>query len=95
MNEFWSVRKHDITEDGNKIAESSDMETQRQAFKPFSAKIIEVYKAFGVSSPVFIQYCPMADEDRGGFWLSDKKQIENPYFGDMMLNCGVVKEEIN
>jgi hypothetical protein len=29
-----------------------------------------------------------------GSWLSDEKQIANPYYGKSMLSCGSVKSEI-
>jgi membrane fusion protein, copper/silver efflux system len=34
----------------------------------------------------------MVDGDRGAYWLSEFEQIKNPYFGDMMLRCGEVRE---
>jgi Cu(I)/Ag(I) efflux system membrane fusion protein len=94
MKDFWTDHLKVIRDGGLHIAGTSGMAAQRAAFKPFSAQIIEVYKSFGVPYPVFVQYCPMADADRGGFWLSDKKQIENPYFGDLMMECGEVKEQL-
>ena len=27
-------------------------------------------------------------------WISDKKGIRNPYFGDKMMKCGIVKGEL-
>ncbi len=94
MEEFWTDQLMDIKSGGLRIAGTSNMEDQRAAFKPFSAHLIEVYSRFGVPYPVYIQYCPMADEDRGGYWLSNKKRIENPYFGDLMMECGEVKEQL-
>ena len=43
---------------------------------------------------LFVQFCPMADNNTGAFWISREDQILNPYFGDMMLNCGSVEEII-
>jgi len=42
---------------------------------------------------LYRQYCPMAFQNKGAYWLSSEKKIMNPYFGDKMLHCGVVKEE--
>ncbi len=39
---------------------------------------------------IFVQYCPMAK----GSWMSNEKQIVNPYYGKSMLDCGSVKSEI-
>lgn len=38
---------------------------------------------------VITAYCPMADSNTGGRWLQTEKTISNPYFGSMMLTCGV------
>jgi len=34
----------------------------------------------------------MAFDGKGGYWLSNSKEIRNPYFGDIMLACGEVTE---
>jgi hypothetical protein len=36
----------------------------------------------------------MAKNGDGAYWLASEKEIKNPYYGDDMLNCGEVKEEI-
>jgi len=33
---------------------------------------------------IYIQHCPMADNNKGADWLSLNKAIKNPYFGDKM-----------
>jgi len=44
---------------------------------------------------VYLEYCPMADDNNGGFWLSYDKKINNPYFGKAMSTCGEVTETFN
>ena len=46
------------------------------------------------SGTLYIEYCPMANNNEGAFWLSNEKEIKNPYFGEMMLKCGSVKETL-
>ena len=29
----------------------------------------------------------MANNNKGGYWLSEKKEIANPYYGSKMLKC--------
>ena len=36
----------------------------------------------------------MAFDNQGAYWLSNAKQIRNPYFGEKMLTCGEVKEKL-
>ena len=39
---------------------------------------------------IYLEFCPMANQDKGGYWLSFDDQIRNPYFGEQMLMCGEV-----
>jgi len=71
------------------IAKTTDVATQREAFEKLSASMITLVKATKPAK-AFVQYCPMVDAS----WLSDKKEVRNPYYGDKMLKCGSVKEEI-
>ncbi|RLK06768.1 efflux RND transporter periplasmic adaptor subunit [Tenacibaculum discolor] len=77
------------------IAKTTDVDTQRKYFKVLSEHFIMAVQSFGINEVTYKQYCPMADSDKGAYWLSKEKQVLNPYFGDMMLKCGEVKETIN
>ena len=77
------------------LALTSDLKKQRLYFKSLSKIIIDmVSKSKNLNETVYIQFCPMADQNKGAKWLSLEKKIMNPYFGDKMLNCGSVLEEI-
>ena len=77
----------------DKIANSTDLSDQRTNFTSLSNEVITLFKQSEISSgSIYVQYCPMANEGEGGFWLSSQKEIMNPYYGDEMLNCGEVKE---
>jgi hypothetical protein len=74
---------------------SSDIEEQRDSFSALSDNMYKSVKAFGLGgAEAFYEYCPMAFNNEGAYWLSDNEQIRNPYFGDKMLKCGVVKERL-
>ena len=78
------------------IAASNDIKTQRNAFLILSKDVITLVKGSKLKSgPVYIDYCPMADGGKGGYWLSLNKAIENPYFPEQMKECGQVKGQIN
>jgi len=52
-------------------------------------------KSFKITdTAVYYDYCPMAFDNKGGFWLSEQKAIANPYFGKKMMTCGSVKETL-
>ncbi|MBT0810767.1 efflux RND transporter periplasmic adaptor subunit [Litoribacter ruber] len=75
------------------IAERNDVELQREAFEILSEHLIETVEYFGIEQDkLYKQFCPMAFDDQGAFWLSAESEIKNPYYGDMMLSCGEVKK---
>ncbi|WP_394749902.1 efflux RND transporter periplasmic adaptor subunit [Spongiimicrobium salis] len=75
------------------IAENIAMQDQRHHFMTLSEHMIALAKSSPpVDSKIYVQYCPMADNNRGAFWLSAENEIRNPYFGDAMLKCGSISE---
>jgi len=80
----------------HQIATSDDIKAQRDAFLILSKDVIGLLKgARFKSAPIYVDFCPMADGGKGGYWLSVNKAIENPYFPEHMKTCGQVKEQIN
>lgn len=76
------------------IEESLDIERQRTWFAALNDKMEAVLRDRLSSGTVYKQFCPMAFNNKGGYWFSDSETIRNPYFGDAMLNCGRVVEEL-
>lgn len=80
----------------NKIANESDLEEQRKVFSSLSNEMASLVKGGKLSTGMlYLEYCPMANNNEGAYWLSNNKEIKNPYFGDKMLKCGSVKEMIH
>ncbi|MEQ9288243.1 MAG: DUF3347 domain-containing protein [Cyclobacteriaceae bacterium] len=77
-----------------KIAATATLDTQRQALNPLSDEMLKLVKGQLSMGEIYLEYCPMANQNTGGKWLSNEKEIKNPYFGSMMLSCGAVKETI-
>ncbi len=76
------------------IINSKEIGTQRAAFLILSKNLSEAIKTFGMDTggkKVYLGFCPMADDNNGGFWLSYDKEIKNPFFGKAMMSCGEVK----
>lgn len=74
----------------------NEIKTIRDKFKNISSSIVAIAESFDpVSYSLFIQHCPMADSNNGADWLSQEREIRNPYFGESMLTCGEVTKEIN
>ncbi|HLS11627.1 MAG TPA: DUF3347 domain-containing protein [Flavobacteriaceae bacterium] len=73
----------------------SDIAHQREHFQMLTKDITDMIEIIGTDNTLYQQYCPMYADDKGGAWLSMEKEIRNPYFGDLMMNCGEVQKEIN
>jgi len=81
--------------DAEQIKHAADIEAQRLVFYQLSAKLFVLVKNFGGNTQeLHQQYCPMAFDNQGAYWLSDKSEIRNPYFGDQMLKCGIINETL-
>ncbi len=74
------------------ILSGSDIKKQRAAFENLSNDLINVTKVMGVNidKSLYVTYCPMVQ----AYWISMDKEIKNPYYGQSMLKCGEVKEEL-
>ena len=59
-----------------------------------SDEIEELVSSSITSGTIYKQYCPMALNNTGGYWLSSEEKILNPYFGDKMLKCGKIDSKI-
>ena len=85
---------HGIQTKTTEMATGADIEAQRRAFYAVSENMYKILKAFDAANQdLFVQFCPMAFEE-GAWWISDNKEIRNPYYGDKMLKCGRVEEKI-
>jgi len=91
MDALKSINKNIIT-----IESNSNIEAQRKAFGLLSKDLSEVIDMLGVETAngksLYLEFCPMADNENGSFWLSYDKEIANPFFGASMLTCGEVKK---
>jgi len=73
---------------------SGNIKHQRQHFAMMSEDVYDLVKAFGAGQPIYHDHCPMYNENKGAMWLSEMKEIKNPYFGSEMPECGSVEEVI-
>ncbi len=73
------------------LSSAETIESARQSFKALSNVLIAQLEASGSSgdSPIYKMHCPMAFGNTGGTWLQDSDDLRNPYYGAMMLKCGM------
>ena len=73
---------------------TGNLEQQREQFAALSESLYALVKGFGGGKTLYHDHCPMAKDGKGAMWLSETKEIKNPYFGDKMMECGEVNEII-
>lgn len=87
----WHTESNTVERGLQTILEEKTIKGQRQAFSDVSDAMTRIFTAYGIKGQsIFKQYCPMAFNNKGASWLSDKDSILNPYFGDEMLECGEI-----
>jgi Cu(I)/Ag(I) efflux system membrane fusion protein len=78
-----------------KIEKAENINKARECFSILTHEIYSLLKENGGNNKaVYVQSCPMAFNNKGDYWLSEKKEVDNPYFGSAMLHCGENKEMI-
>ncbi|HKK10074.1 MAG TPA: efflux RND transporter periplasmic adaptor subunit, partial [Bacteroidales bacterium] len=92
---LWMDLSKSLKSELKAIANSGDLGKQRKAFVAFNETFYKAVNSFGLTGvKSYYQYCPMANNDLGAYWFSDEEAIRNPYYGEMMLKCGEVREVI-
>ncbi|MEG3657706.1 efflux RND transporter periplasmic adaptor subunit [Arenibacter palladensis] len=77
------------------IGDNPDLENQRSHFVILNENFVPLAKnTEGLSEKLYIQKCPMADNNKGAFWLSNQKEIRNPYYGEQMMSCGSIIDSV-
>jgi hypothetical protein len=86
----------DIKENAEHIGANADnVKHQREHFDMLSKGMYDLIKKFAAGQPIYVDFCPMYNDNKGAIWLSETKEIRNPYFGKEMATCGSIKEELN
>lgn len=90
----WMSLEKEIKASATSISNTLGSKNQRDHFKHLSLHLIKTLQLFGINEKVFVEFCPMADNNNGAYWLSKTEKVINPYFGNAMLTCGEVKQVI-
>jgi hypothetical protein len=94
-----SARKNfdEILDDAKEMAEhieknGKDIKHQRYHFEMLSDDIYDMLKLSRSSQTLYRDFCPMYNNNKGAGWISETKEINNPYLGKKMPACGEIKE---
>jgi len=88
----------DVADDAKEHSEhigdnAGKLDHQREHFALLSKDVNDLIKTFGAGQKLYQDYCPMYNDGKGAIWISETKEIKNPYYGSKMLTCGSVKKE--
>ena len=91
MDDMGSSHMSQLAEQLAEMASKSTLGDQRGIFIQLSQNMIQIGQQMqGLDQKLYVQHCPMADNNKGANWLSLEQEIRNPYYGDAMLSCGSV-----
>lgn len=86
---------YDAKEHAEHISENAgNLAHQREHFDMLSKDMYDLVKLLGTNQPLYVDHCPMYNNNKGAIWLSEVKDIKNPYLGKAMPTCGTVQEEL-
>jgi Protein of unknown function (DUF3347) len=99
LTEVQKKTYEDVEADAREHAEhiganGGNIAHQREHFELLSKDIYDLVKAFGGGQVLYKDFDPMYNKGKGAFWLSETKEIKNPYMGKAMLTSGSIKEEL-
>lgn len=94
VHKVWMKVMKNVMADAKGIAATQDVKVQRVLFVSLSKKMYDLVKVAKFQTPVYYQFCPMANDGKGANWLSKENAVKNPYYGSKMLKCGEVVETI-
>lgn len=93
--EAWQNHKALYETKLKEMQHTTGLENKRSYFSHISEIMYCTIKSFGLKQGnLFAVFCPMALDNKGAYWITDNKKIQNPYFGGKMPECGEIKEEL-
>ncbi len=74
----------------------TNIENKRKSFQILSDQLYDLVRTVQYSgSVIYHDFCPMAFNDQGAYWLSNSAGIRNPYIPKKMISCGEVRDSID
>jgi Cu(I)/Ag(I) efflux system membrane fusion protein len=92
----WMKALRSLKNDLKLLASEVNIDAQRKHFLRISKTLSYIVQKIGIQNDktIYVEFCSMADDDKGGYWLSTEKEINNPYYGKIMSQCGEIKAVI-
>lgn len=93
MKEYMEIMG-DAVESAEHISENADkIDHQREHLVNLSEDMNDLIALIGTDKKLYQDFCPMANDGKGAIWISEIKEIQNPYMGTKMPTCGKIQKE--
>jgi hypothetical protein len=85
-----------ITAELKGLLGEKELEAKRTSFQMIGEQFYDLIRSVQYDEEViYHQFCPMAFNNEGAFWLSNSSEIRNPYLPKTMPGCGEVRDSID
>jgi Cu(I)/Ag(I) efflux system membrane fusion protein len=85
-----------ISSSAQALVAAKDIEAKRKEFGNIADAMWTLTRTVRYGGKkLYWEYCPMAFNNQGAYWISYERDIKNPYFGSKMMNCGSVEDSID
>ena len=76
------------------LSATDDLAAQRETFATLTTELEPLLTEGLSGGTIYKLHCPMAFDGEGADWFSEVAEVRNPFFGQEMLTCGNVSQEI-
>ncbi|MFQ6007533.1 MAG: DUF3347 domain-containing protein, partial [Candidatus Zixiibacteriota bacterium] len=92
----WMELSERLIQAADDGASAQDLDAARRVFINLSSAVIDMQQIFGHTGTgnYYLTFCPMANDNKGAYWLQEVDTVYNPFFGASMLHCGEIKEAL-
>lgn len=92
----WEHFSDMLNEHSKHIAQANSIEQARKGFEGLSGTVVMILRVLGnpLDKALVEAHCPMARGSEGASWIQEGSELENSYFGQAMLSCGDVSNEV-
>lgn len=95
QTEFAEIAESVIENAEHITNNANEIDHQREHLVSLSEDMSDLIAMVGTDRKLYEDYCPMANNNKGATWISELKEISNPYMGSRMPTCGKIQNEIN
>jgi Cu(I)/Ag(I) efflux system membrane fusion protein len=78
------------------LSGEANIENRRKSYQMVSDAMYDLVRTVKYEGQtIYHQFCPMAFNNQGAYWITNSPDIKNPYFGKAMPNCGETKDSLS